>query len=229
MVARHAINTGHGQIWTDRYPEPRLLFARSGHNASLAGDPEAVEPAALSSLLDVGVLDAPPDHLPLLRAAFDWVRIWERIIYVQNETATAWEIPGYLIRRLSVGDVPALGAFYPEGTWIWNTWTDAVSLAAGGTAWGAFEDERLVAVSCSFFVGDAYEDLGVVTDAAHRGRGLSSACTAHLCADIRARGRVPSWTTSTDNLASQRVAEKNGFRKVRGDVLYVINGEIPEP
>jgi RimJ/RimL family protein N-acetyltransferase len=66
-----------------------------------------------------------------------------------------------------------------------------------------------------------------VTEAAQRGRGLASARAGALCEDILARGHIPTWTTSPDNAASLRVAERLGFRPVRDDVLRVIGRPIP--
>ena len=63
----------------------------------------------------------------------------------------------------------------------------------------------------------------------HRGAGLSAACAGGLRDDIRHRGRRPSWTTSPDNRASLRVAEKLGFKVQRHDRLYVIGASIPSP
>jgi len=76
-------------------------------------------------------------------------------------------------------------------------------------------------------VGDRHEDIGVVTEAAFRGHGLSPACAARVMADIRGRRRTPSWSTSRDNTASRRVAEKLGFVKHRDDVLYIAGKPLP--
>jgi predicted GNAT family acetyltransferase len=102
-------------------------------------------------------------------------------------------------------------------------------LAASGFAWGAFVAGQLAAVACPFFVGERYEDIGVVTEPKFRGLGLSTACAHALCGDIRARERQPSWSTSPDNTASLRVAEKLGFAVQRYDLLYVVGVRIPEP
>ena len=67
----------------------------------------------------------------------------------------------------------------------------------------------------------------MVTEAAHRGRGLSTACAAAVVADIRARGRRPSWTTSPDNAGSRAVAARLGFVPVRDDVLYAVGVPVP--
>jgi predicted GNAT family acetyltransferase len=117
----------------------------------------------------------------------------------------------------------------PQSFWIAKTWGGPAGLAASGAAWGAFVDGRLVSVACTFFMGERYEEIGVVTEPEHRGQGLSVACTRALCLAIFARGRRPSWTTSPDNTASVRVAEKLGFRLDRHDWLYVAGIPVPEP
>ncbi len=66
----------------------------------------------------------------------------------------------------------------------------------------------------------------MVTQEADRGRGLSALCAARVCADIRSRGRTPSWSTSPDNAGSRRVAEKLGFEPVREDYLLVAGEPI---
>jgi RimJ/RimL family protein N-acetyltransferase len=133
------------------------------------------------------------------------------------------------VRRLGPGDARSLAGLGSETDWIASTWGGPEGLAASGTGWGAFCERRLVAVSCPFFVGAAYEDLGVATEPGFRGLGLSTACAAAVCEDVRRRGRVPSWTTSPDNTASLRVAAKLGFRLQRRDRLLVADFPVPEP
>jgi RimJ/RimL family protein N-acetyltransferase len=102
-------------------------------------------------------------------------------------------------------------------------------MAASGMAFGAFVDGRLASVACPFFITERFEDLGVVTEPEFRGRGLSPACAAAVCADVRARGRQPSWTTSPDNTQSLRVAQKLGFVEHHRDVLWVVGRQVPKP
>jgi RimJ/RimL family protein N-acetyltransferase len=82
-------------------------------------------------------------------------------------------------------------------------------------------------VALPYHLGVAFEDVGVVTAAAFRGRGLSPACAGHVVCDVRARGRTPTWSTSPDNLPSLAVARKLGARKDRNDVLWVTGTEPP--
>ena len=132
------------------------------------------------------------------------------------------------IRRLGGEDLPAIERIDPSLRWIWNTREGAAGLAACGYAWGAFVDGRLVSIATPFTIGERYEEIGVVTEPALRGRGLSPACVARLIEDVRGRGREPSWTTTPDNHASLRVAERLGALKVRDDVQYLTGIEWPD-
>jgi GNAT superfamily N-acetyltransferase len=171
-----------------------------------------------------GFVEAAPDWLPALKAVAE-LELWERIIAVLPEAADSR--PGHAVRRLGPADVAGLDALDPSIAWISETWGGHAGMAASGRAWGAVADGRLVAVAVAFLVGTVYEDIGVVTEPAYRGRGLSTACSAAVVADIRARGRRPTWTTSPDNAGSRSVAARLGFVPVRDDVLYAVGVPIP--
>ena len=227
LVGLHVIQTSVGECFADRWPDPRAVLVHCGRNYSLAGDPAALTAADLAGRIQ-GFVEAPERFVPLLWSAFDDLAIWDRVIL---------ELPGRprrasggqcVVRRLEPGDAAALGGLDPELAWIGNTWGGPDGLAASGYGWGAFAEGRLVSVACSFFLGERYEDIGVVTESAFRGRGLSVACAGALCEAILARGRRPCWTTSPDNIASLRVAEKLGFQHRRHDRLYVVGLPIPE-
>ena len=230
MIAQHLLATGNGSCLADRWPAPRALLVETGGNWTLAGDPAALDPAALAGRV-AGFVEAPAGFEPLLRAAVRELHEWPRMIFTL-------EVPGDpppgrpgadQVRRLGPGDAGSLAGLGSETDWIASTWGGPEGLAASGTGWGAFSARRLVAVSCPFFVGAAYEDLGVATEPGFRGLGLSTACAAAVCQDVRGRGRVPSWTTSPDNTASLRVAAKLGFRLQRHDRLLAADVPIPEP
>jgi RimJ/RimL family protein N-acetyltransferase len=72
-------------------------------------------------------------------------------------------------------------------------------------------------VSCLFLGGNLF----VVTAPAFRGRGLSPRCAEAAIADIRARGKTPTWTTWPANASSLRVAEKLGFRRAYEDHAWI--------
>jgi len=154
--------------------------------------------------------------------------VWERVAYVLQSEPQTIRSAGAEIRRHVPNDGKLLEEIHEEMHSIWNTWGDPDGLASSGYAWEAFVDGRLVSIAYSFFVGENYEELGVVTSPDHRRKGLSAACTVGLREDILARGKQPSWSTSPENYSSLSVAEKVGFTFMNNSRLYVIGIPIPE-
>jgi hypothetical protein len=221
LVGLHVIRTGCGTCLVDRWPRPRALLVETAGNYSLAGDPEALAAADLRGHI-AGFVEAPPRFVPLLAKAYPDLLVWDRVVLALHGPLQPAPAPGRPVRRLRPDDAAALDGLGAECHWISKTWGGPAGLAASGMAWGTFSRDRLVSVACVFFVGDRYEEVGVATEPGFRGNDLSTACASVLCADILRRGRTPSWTTSPDNTASARVAEKLGFTRQRDDRLYVI-------
>jgi GNAT superfamily N-acetyltransferase len=230
LVAQHVMATGHGSCLADRWPDPRALVVETGGNWTLAGNPGALDPAALRGRI-VGFVETPAKFELLLEAATRELHVWPRVVLALEGPVQPppGHRGGHQVRRLGPGDAGALAGLGDETGWIANSWGGPGGLAASATAWGAFASERLVAVACPFFVGAVYEDLGVATEPGFRGLGLSTACAAAVCQDVRRRGHIPSWTTSPDNAASLQVAVKLGFRRQRDDRLLVADVPIPAP
>jgi hypothetical protein len=227
LVGLHAIQTGFDGLEVDRWPEPRAVRARCGGNVSLAGDPGVLGPDDFPEDW-AAMVEAPPAFLPLLRRAARSLETWDRVILELRREPKYATPPGAVVRRLERRDAASLELLGPDVGWISDTLGGPAGLAASGLAWGAFADGQLASVAASFFVGERYEDIGVVTEAAVRGRGLAPACAGGLADDIRSRSRTPTWSTSPDNGASLRVAEKLGFEASREDVLYVVGMPVPE-
>ena len=227
LIGLHVLNSGHGTLNVDCWPQLRVILSNVAGNYSLVGDPTALKPQHLSGM--AGMIEAPISFLPLLRESFADLRVWQRVVYSLGD-APQFVLPdGYVVRRLTAVDTPTIQALSPVSSWIAKTWGGAAGLAASGLAWGASRNGRLAAIACTFFLGDHIEEIGVATEPLHRGRGLSVACAGALCQDIRARCHTPSWTTSPDNIASLRVAQKLGFSHHHDDVLYVTGTAIPKP
>ena len=218
LIHSHIVATGVGRCRADSAADPRTALAElPGGNVACRG-----RPAVVSELR--GFVEASPQWLPALRAVAD-VAVWERIMSVLPEAADPR--PARVVCRLGPADVAGLNGLDPSLAWISETWGGHAGMAGAGRAWGAIVDGRLVSVAVAFLIGRAYEDIGVVTEPDYRGRGLSTACAAAVAADIRARGRQPTWTTSPDNAASRGVAARLGFVPVRDDVLYAVGVPIP--
>ena len=228
IAGMHAIGTGNGACVVDRWPAPRAAIAWSADNYSLAGNPGTLRPADLRDRIQ-GFVGCPSEFDPLLRATFPGAEVWQRLIYELKGDPT-WLAPGgHSLRRLGPADAWHIWGLGPESRWISNTWGGPAGLAAAGLAWGAFVRDELVSLACTFFCGGRCEEIGVVTEPAFRGLGLSVACAGSLCIDIRRRGNQPCWSTSPDNEASMRVADKLGFSLRCEDHLYVIGVPIPKP
>lgn len=222
MMYAHLLTTGVGECHVDRWPEPRaVLVSLPGGNHALRGDPAALDSADLADV--TGFVDAPPPWQPLLATLGPGT--WDRIIAVLPTTAA---VPASDARLLGPADVGALADLDPEGAWVHDTWGGAEGLAAAGVARAVVVDGRAVSVAVPFYVGEGFEDIGVVTERGFRGTGLSTRCAAAVVADVRTRGRVPSWTTSPDNSASCAVAARLGFVHSRDDVLHAVGVPIPD-
>jgi GNAT superfamily N-acetyltransferase len=227
FVASHIIHTGIGRAWVDRWPNVRAIVAETNYNFVLVGDPDALDPAALVANV-AGFVAAPPHFLPLLESAFPPFVKWPRLVGLLPGAPVQPPLPNAELRRIQPQDAHDLEMLSAESVWVSQTWGSGTALAQSGFGWGAWVDGNLAAVACTFFLGCDYEDIGVVTEPPYRRQGLSSACVHALCLDIIARGHKPSWTTSTDNQASWRVAQKLGFIHQRDDWLYVIGQEPPK-
>lgn len=231
LIGSHIIQTGNGACFVDRWPDPQAVLVETAGNSTLLGAAHALTPAAIAPHIR-GFVEASADFAPLLTAAFGQVGVWQRVIATRQaapDPAVASAPGAASVRRLQPADAYHLWGLGPDVAWISKTWGGPHGLAASGCAWAAFVDGQLASVACTFFLGTTYEEIGVVTVPPLRGLGLSTACANALCRDISARGHQPCWTTSPDNIASRRVAERLGFAPHRYDKLLVVGSAIPEP
>jgi hypothetical protein len=224
LVYAHLLRSGLGECLVDRWPDPRVVLARTADNYALRGDPDAVTPGHLAGVR--GLVEAPPEWLPVLEASASQVGPWPRVIAALPPDAPA-TAPHPAVRRLGPADADLVAALPADIDWIHESWGGAERMLAEGVAHGAVVDGELASVAVAFHQGFDHEDIGVVTAEAHRRRGLSAAAAAALVSDIRGRGRVPSWSTSPDNTGSRAVASRLGFVPVRDDVLYAVRIPVP--
>ncbi len=92
---------------------------------------------------------------------------------------------------------------------------DQTALARDFEKWepmfAAVEDDVAVSLCFSSRLTEQAAEAGVETLTAYRGRGYAPALVTNWAHAVRVSGRVPLYSTSWDNLASQTVARKLGL------------------
>ena len=72
---------------------------------------------------------------------------------------------------------------------------------------------RAVSVCCSVRITSEAHEAGVETLDAYRGRGYGADVVAQWAHEVRNMGRTPLYSTSWENVSSQRVAKRLGLRQ----------------
>ena len=98
-------------------------------------------------------------------------------------------------------------------TWAEQEWADLIAGRLGPWA-VATSASGVLAVAHTPVADGRGAEAGVWTDPHARGRGLAAMVTAHWAALVRRTGRLPFYSTSADNLSSQRVATRLGLRPI---------------
>ena len=219
LAGMHILKTGNGAILADQWPHPKVILADTAGSYALLGDPDALTTEDMGHYLQ-GSIYASDHFVPKLTAVFPDLKAREYANLCLSRDPADQPIQQGTIRPLDQDDTHYLWGLSPPSFWITKSWGGPAGLAASGHAWGVFIHDRLASVACSYYLGETHEDVGVTTEPEFRNTGLSSACTAALCIEIRSRGVQPIWNAALDNPASIRIAEKLGFDLVEHHSIY---------
>jgi len=160
-----------------------------------------------------------PDHLEVMQTAFtfDRMRLMVRMGIATTDLVRVVPAPSHdyhPIRRLGhrdTGDIVALSAFYPD------SFFEPHQLSSGHYYGVRTQAGELVSVAGVHIVSrvDRIAALGnIVTHPDHRGRGLSTACTAFLAGALADEGmHLLVLNVQRENADARRVYEKLGFRE----------------
>lgn len=158
-----------------------------------------------------------PDHLAILDQHFTLERLRPMVRMGMRAGGMATpELPaqvGYrpveTLSHRDTGDIMELSHHYPD------SFFEPHQLSTGHYYGVRAEDGRLVAVAGVHIVSrtDRLAALGnIVTHPEHRGRGLSTVVTAHLCRSLAAEGiEMFALNVERKNSSAMRVYEKLGF------------------
>lgn len=101
----------------------------------------------------------------------------------------------------------------PEANWAEDEWRDLLAGSLGPWAMVAM-DNRAIAICHSARWATRGAEAGAWTHPDHRGKGFAAAATAAWANLVYGEGRLPFYSTSAENLSSQRVAERLGMRLI---------------
>jgi hypothetical protein len=178
--------TAAGNLWRTRCDLPPDLTAELNR---LAAD-ETVVPD----------LTQPPHHeaeyIELLRQHNSPVTTVAGPAYALPEL----ELPAHAM-TITPENIMLLETHFP---WLLTTLPDYAPVVA------AIVDGVAVAVCFSSRLTAQVAEAGVYTEASYRGRGFAADTVRGWAAGVRASGRLPLYSTSWTNAASQRVAKKLG-------------------
>jgi len=96
-----------------------------------------------------------------------------------------------------------------------------IQMVQFGHCVGIYEDDCIV--SCTDgpsmpYMTDKVQEIGINTLPKYKGRGYATIACVKMAENIVANKKVPQWSTSSSNTASQKLAEKVGFDRL-ADVL----------
>jgi predicted GNAT family acetyltransferase len=151
-------------------------------------------------------------------------------------TTELLEIPERCIKRRDYLDVQpispnvetpyTIGPFDPEkSNWqdvVKGIWGSFENYREHGCGIGIFDGPLQVSEAMVGFLGNMHWEIGTVTHKDYRGKGLSSLASFHLIKKLVDDGIAPSWSCNEDNSASNRLAEKIGFKNYQPYYFYVI-------
>lgn len=188
-------------------PAPRLFVGRSAE-ATVWAVRHDVDPATRTALAALCAAEPPLDTPSAGRLP----RCRDRVLELLGPIASEWSGPAYVLTN----DLPADDRARLVSAEETDAWRDAFPwlgshFAALSPVAIAFDGGRPAALCHSprGCTRDAAE-AGVETLEPFRGRGLATAAVACWARAVQQSGRVALYSTSWDNAASQRIAQRLG-------------------
>ena len=215
---------GRGRLVASRganaRPAPHVVIsvARDGQTFAIG----SAVPDALAAEIESAVAGAalsPPDQPPASLARCQ--ELLAALGPVERQSGPSYLIPpgtafdsGADVRRSDAADVEAMRDYSADRRdWSVEEWRLLLDGAYGPWA-VALDGARVIAICHSARLTDRGAEAGVWTDPGYRGRGHASAVTAAWASLPALAGRRLFYSTSAENISSQRVAARLGLRPI---------------
>ncbi len=189
-------------------PAPHFFLGRTraGNVARFRHDLPGEIVAKLRDLVSVT-----PISTNLAEDTFDWGVFWD-VLRTYVEIRRVWHGPAYhfpakIKRPADVVPITQENA----GLLRYGFAGMLPQLEGKQPCLAAIENGHAVSICCSVRICSQADEAGVETLTDYRGHGHAPRIVATWAAAVRALGRRPLYSTSWDNSASQRVAEKLGL------------------
>lgn len=89
----------------------------------------------------------------------------------------------------------------------------------------AKKDNEIIALAGASYVNEKIREIGVDVKKSYRGNGLATLLVRNLSVEILRRGKIPFYSASVTNIASQAVAIRSGYMPLWTDSFGVRNIE----
>lgn len=200
-----------------RGPAPRLFLGRTKDGYVVRFG--ATMPDALAERLEVIIDRQPPVEdlyaLPPVLAEARKV-LAQHVAITKEEAGPAYRFPEVIKRSEQVVQVTEENRELARGTYPWLY----EELADWGPCFAVVQKGRVVSVCFSSRISADAAEAGVDTLPEFQKRGYASAATAAWGAAIRESGRIPLYSTSWENVASQGIARRVGLIMFGADTTW---------
>ncbi len=140
LIGLHAIHSGCGACWVERWPGARAGLVFTGGNLACWGDPDSLAGTELADVVrsllsdwDRVFIEVRREFEAQVRRALPELLIWPREIFVHQREPTMSPPAGAEVRRLTRSDTEAVGGLEDGIQWISDTYGGAAALAETAT------------------------------------------------------------------------------------------------
>lgn len=255
-LAVHAVLDGYspGHIFVDSAARPRAALALTIEGYLLAGDHEdagirdSLRRLLAARIFTGEVFVGSDSRMVLAVTPDDWTsKLPEliptheadplpRTLYLCRDVALDWRaaLPdGYHVRRLdrALLDDPAITFSEAVESWVPTGagWGGTDRFLREGVCFVVVHENQVVSRCMADCKAGERIDVGIITDPAHRRKGLAACVTAATVEYCLDHGfREVGWHCEDDNVGSWKTAERAGFRRAEAYTYYYYIYELAD-